>query len=229
MARQKSWQADTKMDEILKQETLKHADTVQVIHGPVTHAGTATIAATIKSTDEVVQEMKTWLRTGMTPDGTRMMTDESWQWYQDFYQGTISDDPEHESLPAGALVDYYYWTCPYLAHIGEMKFVMMHAQVNFEDGTHMPADRLRSKTKQYKNLELLARKRAELEARAHEKFVARALEPGAHRGHPLRKEGIFTRYFWRPFLKQETYQKAPTKTVLGRGVTSAVEELLKEA
>ncbi|CDJ58885.1 hypothetical protein, conserved, partial [Eimeria maxima] len=45
----------------------------------VKYAGTNVVEGTVKSTEDVVREMRTWLKTGIAPDGTRMMTDEASQ------------------------------------------------------------------------------------------------------------------------------------------------------
>lgn len=211
MAQQADWAFGSTMS--LKQaETLKHIDTSMVEGHEYVKASTKAIRSALKTSDEVAEEMKRWLRTGITPDGTRMMTEEAWQWHLDYYHGTTNNDQDHDCLPEGAGVDYHYWTCPYKSHIGDMNFVMMYPCINFPDGTHMPADRLRQKTKKMKNIELLARKRAEVERRNQEKEVQeleRALA-AAHRGHPLRKDGFYTKYFWKPLFKPAT--RADTTT-----------------
>lgn len=133
------------------------------------------------------------------------------------------------------MVDYHYWTCPYQAHIGDMNFVMMYPCVNFPDGTHLPADRLRQKTKKMKNLEALARKRAEVDRRNHEKELEELEKSLAmqHRGHPLRREGIYTKYFWRPLFKSPTIRGATTNgerpTTGGSNESFEAPQVLKEA
>lgn len=207
-----------KPEELAKEETLHSVKTEDVMFpaSKIQYAGTGVVKETIKSTEEVVREMRTWLKTGIAPDGTRMMTDEASQWYQDFYQATVKADTEHECLPEGSLVDYYYWTAPYLAHIGNIDLVMMHSQVNLRDNTHLPCDRLREATKAMKNLERMADKRLAAEERDRQAFVDSAME-GSHRGHPLRKEGLYTKLFWRPIhqrtieeMKNKVPQRVPT-------------------
>ncbi|OEH79075.1 uncharacterized protein LOC34622215 [Cyclospora cayetanensis] len=192
---------------LAKEKTLESLQTEDVMFpaGKLEYAGTNVVKETIKATEDVVKEMRTWLKTGIAPDGTRMMTDEASQWYQDFYQATVQADAEHECLPEGSLVDYYYWNAPYLAHIGNINLVMMHSQVNLRDGTHLPCDRLRESTKAMKNLERMANKRLSAQLRDRNAFVDTAMGP-AHRGHPLRKEGLYTRYFWSP-LHQRTIEE----------------------
>lgn len=78
-------------------------------------------------------------------------------------------------------------------------------QVNLRDGTHLPCDRLREATKSMKNLNRLAEKRLSVQEREREEFIQQAVN--AHnRGHPLRKDGLYTRYFWRP-LHQHTVKE----------------------
>ncbi|CDJ40989.1 hypothetical protein, conserved [Eimeria tenella] len=205
MKPQSEWAAAAPDKDRTRRDPTLQSFPTSAVNGPeLQYAGTAVVKEVIKSTEEVVKEMRTWLKTGIAPDGTRMMTDEASQWYQDFYQATLRADKEHECLPEGSLVDYYYWKCPFLAHIGPLDLVMMHSQVNLRDGTHLPCDRLREATKNLKTLEGLARKRMEIERRQKETLLAAALQQ--HRGHPLRKEGFYTRYFWRPF-HQHTIQQ----------------------
>eukprot|EP00920_Eleutheroschizon_duboscqi_P001652 GHVT01004139.1.p1 GENE.GHVT01004139.1~~GHVT01004139.1.p1 ORF type:complete len:131 (-),score=7.25 GHVT01004139.1:270-662(-) len=96
--------------------------------------------------------------------------------YQDYYQKTLTDDiDEWACLPEGSTVDYCYWKSPYQAHTGGMNFIMMYPVVNFADGTHLPADRLRKKTRKSKNIEILARKKAEVTQRSTDQFRDEAL------------------------------------------------------
>lgn len=139
--------------------SVQKEDTIQVFCESVKHTDTAAIESNSISTEEAMQ-MKTWLMTGITPDGTRMMTGESCQWYQDFYQGTLKDNLKKEAFPEGSLVDYSYWNCPYIGVLGEIKLVMMHAQVNCDYGTRMPADRFRAKTKAIQNFKNIVEKTA---------------------------------------------------------------------
>ncbi|KAL8453636.1 hypothetical protein Emed_000771 [Eimeria media] len=230
MKPQAEWAAEKPDKEALaKEETLRSFNTEDVMFpaSKLEYAGTNVVKDTIKSTEEVVQEMRTWLKTGIAPDGTRMMTDEASQWYQDFYQGTLQADPEHECLPEASNVDYYYWTSPYLAHIGNIDLVMMHSQVNLRDNTHLPCDRLREATKSLKNLERKADKRYAAEARDRQAFVDSVLAE-KHRGHPLRKEGIYTRYLWSPLhqrtiqeMKEKYPQRVPTIVHEAREASSA--------
>lgn len=176
MEPESKWKAEVDWERLQREKTLKAVPTREITAADdVRRAPTAVIRQTVMSPEEAIDEMKTWLRTGVAPDGTRMMTEESWQWHQDYYQATIRADPGDEVLPQGSQVDYYYWTAPYLAHIGPMDLVMMHAQVNVEDGTHLPADRLRAETTFMKNLRLKAEKRAEVQQRLKEEFVREAL------------------------------------------------------
>merc|ERR1712176_1195555 len=163
-------------------------------------ATSTAIAATIKSTEEVVMEMKTWLRTGVAPDGSRMITNNAVKWNTDYYQ--VSQRGVHdEGLPKDALVDYYYWSAPYLAHIGELNLIMMHSQVNLPDGTRQPCDRLAQTWARKKSLEEAARLRIERVNRQRAAFVASAMDATANRGHPLRKDGLYTKLFWNPMYK----------------------------
>ncbi|KAF8819787.1 hypothetical protein IE077_004009 [Cardiosporidium cionae] len=189
------------MKELRREPTLQHASTADIISPPIKKLDSEMIQATTKAPQEIIDQMKVWLRTGIAPDGTQMLTSQ----VQDVYHGTTHDDPNYESLPEGAHTDYYYWSCPYRSHIGDINLIMMHAQVNFRDQTHMPADRLQEKTRKGKNLLVKAKKLREIEERERRVLLNRAMDRGAHRGHPLRKEGIYTKYFWRPFLKQASY------------------------
>lgn len=82
-------------------------------------------------------------------------------------------------------------------------------QVNLRDNTHLPCDRLREATKAMKNLERKADKRLAAEERDRQAFVDAAMDT-RHRGHPLRKEGLHTRLFWRP-LHQRTIEEMKDK------------------
>lgn len=227
MKPQSEWSsAKPEKDQIAKEETLGSIGTDEYAFpaSKLEYAGTTVVKDTIKSTEDVVREMRTWLRTGIAPDGSRMMTDEASQWYQDFYQATITADTEHECLPEGSLVDYYYWTAPYLAHIGNIDLVMMHSQVNLRDGTHLPCDRLRESTKAMKNLYRIAEKRLAVDQSNRQAFLDEYME-GKHRGHPLRKEGLYTRYFWRP-MHQRTIEEMKQQTP--NRVSTAVYEAREE-
>ncbi|EPT29445.1 hypothetical protein TGME49_259630 [Toxoplasma gondii ME49] len=140
--------------------SLQTAQTTEMETEGLRYAGTEVIWKTVKSPAEVIEEMRTWLKSGVAPDGTRMMTEEAWQWHQDYYQATIRSDRHRVCLPEGASVDFYYWQAPYVAHIGDMNLVMMHSQVNLSDGTHLPSDRLRADTVYSKQLRQLAEKSA---------------------------------------------------------------------
>lgn len=157
-------------------EPLKSVATAD-LEGPDLHyAGTAVIAKTVKSPEEVIEEMRTWLKTGVAPDGTRMMTKEAWQWYHDYYHGTLRSDMEHECLPENAALDYQYWKAPYLAHIGDMNLVMMYSKVSLPDGTHVPADRLRAETKHSRRVKQLAEKRVQVDLREKERITRGEME-----------------------------------------------------
>ena len=78
-------------------------------------------------------------------------------------------------------------------------------QVILRDGTHLPCDRLREATKAMKNLQRMAEKRLEAEQREQRAFFDHAMGHD-HRGHPLRKDGFYTKYLWRP-LHQHTIEE----------------------
>lgn len=154
---------------------LQPAKTQDLEKSELKHVDTSVIKSTIKSTDEVIEEMRTWLRTGIAPDGCRMMTDEAWQWHQDYYHGTLGADIEHECLPEGSTLEYRYWETPFLSHVGNINLVMMHSQVEMPDGTFLPADRLRAQNLHSKRLQNLAKKRVEVELRERNRFVHEAI------------------------------------------------------
>lgn len=191
----------------------------------IEYAGTQVVADTIKSTEEVVKEMRTWLKTGIAPDGTRMMTDEASQWYQDFYQATLQADPEHECLPEGSCVDYYYWTAPFLAHIGNMDLLMMHSQVNLRDDTHLPCDRLREATRLMKNLDVKAAKRLAAQERERQQLIEEMMHK-RDRAHPLYKAGMYTKVFWEP-LHQKTIRERQRAAEIPQKLPTVIHEARK--
>lgn len=86
---------------------------------------------------------------------------------------------------------------------------MSAPQVNLRDGTHMPCDRLRESTKMNKNLKNLAEQRLRKEKMRDEALVAKAMDPTASRGHPLRKDGFYTKYLWKPFHQRTIEERFP--------------------
>ncbi|KAL8434731.1 hypothetical protein ACSSS7_002976 [Eimeria intestinalis] len=99
--------------------------------------------------------------------------------------------------------------------------------VNLRDNTHLPCDRLREATKSMKNLERMADKRYLAEARDRQAFVDSVMAT-KHRGHPLRKDGIYTRYLWTPLhqrtiaeMKERYPQRVPTIVHEAREASSA--------
>ncbi|PFH37958.1 hypothetical protein BESB_002990 [Besnoitia besnoiti] len=225
MAEQSEWARNPDASQTENELPLKSINTAD-IEGPELHyAGTNVIRETVKSPDEVIEEMRTWLKSGVAPDGTRMMTEEAWQWHQDYYQVTVRSDKHHECLPEGSGVDYYYWETPYLAHVGNMNLVMMHSQVNLPDGTHLPCDRLKAEALQSKRLRQLAEKRVEVQRREGEAFVREAMNPHAHMGAPFRKEGLYTKIMYRPFHRTEERTevvRAPTVALQARAAEAAL-------
>ncbi|CDJ46074.1 hypothetical protein, conserved [Eimeria brunetti] len=83
MKPQAEWAAEKPdLEKLAKEPTMQTIKTADV-HFPasnIQYAGSSVVANTVKSTEEVVKEMRTWLKTGIAPDGTRMMTDEASQW-----------------------------------------------------------------------------------------------------------------------------------------------------
>ncbi|CBZ52928.1 conserved hypothetical protein [Neospora caninum Liverpool] len=209
MAEQTEWARTAEESTLEKEHSLETLKTADMEAPSLQYAGTHVIKKTVKSPPEVIEEMRTWLKTGVAPDGTRMMTEEAWQWHQDYYQCTVRSDTHHECLPEGAGVDFYYWHAPYVAHIGDMNLVMMHSQVNLPDGTHLPSDRLRAETAQSKRLRQLAEKRTELEARRRDEFVRQAMDPHAHMGDQYRKEGLYTKLFYRGQAQEQKEEEHP--------------------
>lgn len=91
----------------------------------------------------VVHQMENFLKYGITDDGTKIMTTDNCTWYYDYYKSTKMPYPHHEKeLTENTTVDYYYYTSPFNTQIGNINLVMMHSQVNFEDGTYTPTDRV---------------------------------------------------------------------------------------
>lgn len=86
------------------------------------------------------EQMKKFLKEGIMANGLRMMKVEDCDWYYDYYASTKLSVPPVKELK-DASVNYYYYTTPYETQFGNINLVMMHSQVNFEDGTYTPADR----------------------------------------------------------------------------------------
>lgn len=86
------------------------------------------------------EEMKKFLKEGIMANGYRMMKVENCDWYYDYYQHTKSCTPPVKELN-NATVNYYHYTTPFETQLGTINLVMMHCQVNFDDGTYTPADR----------------------------------------------------------------------------------------
>lgn len=91
--------------------------------------------------DYTVEEMKNFLKNGITKTGLRIMTTNDSEWFYDYYQATKSSVPPITELTEGTTIDYYYHSTPFETQIGNINLVMMCSQVNFPDGTFTPADR----------------------------------------------------------------------------------------
>ncbi|KYO01590.1 hypothetical protein PRSY57_0518000 [Plasmodium reichenowi] len=88
-----------------------------------------------------VEQMKNFLKNGITENGVRILTTDKCSWLYDYYRITKTSDPCVKELTGNTTVDYYYYTTPFSTQIGNINLVMMHSQVNFGDGTCAPADR----------------------------------------------------------------------------------------
>ncbi|VWU51924.1 conserved protein, unknown function [Hepatocystis sp. ex Piliocolobus tephrosceles] len=94
------------------------------------------------SDEMVVNQMENYLKNGVADNGTKMLTKDTCSWYYDYYKTTKTSYPQGEKeLTENTTIDYYYYTSPYSTQIGDIDLLMMHSQVNFEDGTYAPADR----------------------------------------------------------------------------------------
>ncbi|CAA9988650.1 conserved Plasmodium protein, unknown function [Plasmodium knowlesi strain H] len=89
-----------------------------------------------------VQQMERFLKHGISDNGMRMLTTDTCTWVYDYYKTTKTSTPNLKELTPGTTVDYYYYSTPFRTQIGDIDLVMMHSQVNFEDGTAAPADRV---------------------------------------------------------------------------------------
>lgn len=87
------------------------------------------------------EEMKKFFKEGIMANGCRMMKVEDCDWYHDYYQLTKTCTPPVKELN-NATVNYYHYTTPFETQLGTINLVMMHCQVNFDDGTYTPADRV---------------------------------------------------------------------------------------
>ncbi|EUD68310.1 hypothetical protein C922_01330 [Plasmodium inui San Antonio 1] len=95
------------------------------------------------STDEyTIQKMERFLKHGISDNGMRMLTTDTCTWVYDYYKTTKTSSPNLKEFTPGTTVDYYYYSTPFRTQIGNINLVMMHSQVNFEDGTVAPADRV---------------------------------------------------------------------------------------
>ncbi|PHJ24844.1 hypothetical protein CSUI_001310 [Cystoisospora suis] len=185
MAAQSEWAREPPARNMESMLSFASVRTEDLSGPPLQYAGTTAVQETVKSTEEVIGEMRVWLKTGVAPDGTRMVMEESWQWPQDYYQATARADVNHECLPPQSAIDYYYWETPFLAHIGNINLVMMHSQVNMPDGTHCPADRLLYEKHHSRRLQRLAEKKTQVERREREEFL-REVPASHHRGAAAR-------------------------------------------
>ncbi|CRH00475.1 conserved Plasmodium protein, unknown function [Plasmodium relictum] len=93
------------------------------------------------SNEYSVEQMKKFLKYGITENGIRIMTTDTCSWYYDYYKITKRSTPHLKEFTDGATVDYYYYTTPFPTQMGNINLVMMHSQVNFGDETHTPSDR----------------------------------------------------------------------------------------
>ncbi|ANQ08763.1 Uncharacterized protein PCOAH_00029740 [Plasmodium coatneyi] len=89
-----------------------------------------------------VQQMERFLKHGISDNGMRMLTTDTCSWVYDYYKTTKTSTPNLKELTPGTTVDYYYYSTPFRTQIGNINLLMMHSQVNFEDGTCAPADRV---------------------------------------------------------------------------------------
>ncbi|SCM23274.1 conserved Plasmodium protein, unknown function [Plasmodium chabaudi adami] len=90
-----------------------------------------------------VQQMEKFLKHGIADNGMRMMTTDTSSWLYDYYKTTKTPAPCCvKELTPNTTIDYYYYTTPFQTQIGDINLTMMHSQVNFEDGTCTPADRV---------------------------------------------------------------------------------------
>ncbi|CAD2099023.1 conserved Plasmodium protein, unknown function [Plasmodium vinckei brucechwatti] len=90
-----------------------------------------------------VQQMEKFLKHGIADNGMRMMTTDTSSWLYDYYKTTKTPVPCCvKELTPNTTIDYYYYTTPFHTQIGDINLTMMHSQVNFEDGTCTPADRI---------------------------------------------------------------------------------------
>ncbi|CDU19533.1 hypothetical protein YYC_00978 [Plasmodium yoelii 17X] len=90
-----------------------------------------------------IQQMEKFLKHGIADNGMRMMTTDTSSWLYDYYKATKTPIPcDIKELTPNTTIDYYYYTTPFHTQIGDINLTMMHSQVNFEDGTCTPADRI---------------------------------------------------------------------------------------
>ncbi|VUZ96452.1 conserved protein, unknown function [Plasmodium vivax] len=95
------------------------------------------------SSDEyTIQQMERFLKHGISDNGIRMLTTDTCTWVYDYYKTTKTSTPGLKEFTPGTTVDYYYHSTPFHTQIGNINLIMMHSQVNFEDGTAAPADRV---------------------------------------------------------------------------------------